>query len=187
MEENIRVKVNFYNENIDLSINPDYDSFLQKIIDILKISPYQLNSFTLNYIDEEGVVRKKGELSSTYSLFRLGVPFNVSYRIIVGNKVIIAPYAGFTWHFNPLNDITTELEYTEKYKKTPEYASVSQYAPEYKHKLYNHHEIQASCQVGFKLTINKHILLGAEYCLGITDIADDTKSTHAAVNVGYEW
>jgi hypothetical protein len=147
----------------------------------------QKESIEYKYVDEEGVVRKAGELSSTYSLIRLGVPFNVSYRITVGNNVIIAPYAGFTWHFNPLNDITTKLEYTDDYKKTPEFASVSQYAPEQKQKIYYHHEIQASCQVGFKLTINKHILLGAEYCLGITDIADDTKSTHAAVNVGYEW
>ena len=56
MEENIRVKVNFYNENKNLSINPNYDSFLQKIIDILKISPSQLNSFALNYIDEDEII-----------------------------------------------------------------------------------------------------------------------------------
>ncbi len=79
----------------------------------------QKESIEYKYVDEEGVVRKAGELSSTYSLIRLGVPFNVSYRITVGNNVIIAPYAGFTWHFNPLNDITTKLEYTDDYKNTP--------------------------------------------------------------------
>lgn len=144
-------------------------------------------SIEKKYVDEEGVVRKAGEISSKYSLLRLGVPFNVSYRIPIGNKVTIAPYAGITLHFNPLNDKTNRTEYTDDYKKTPEYAMVSQYWPEREEKQYLHHEIRASCQVGFKLTINKHILFGAEYCLGITEIGDDLKSTHAAVNVGYEW
>lgn len=144
-------------------------------------------SWELPYINEDGVWAKKVEFSSKYSLLRLGVPFNVSYRISVGNKVIIAPYAGFTLHFNPLNDKTSWTEYTDDYKKTPYYVYDSQILPEGKTKQYLHHEIQASCQAGFRLTISKHILFGAEYCLGITDIADDTKSTHAAVNIGYEW
>jgi len=140
------------------------------------------------YLNRRGIEEKAGETSIKYSLLRLGVPFNVSYRIHAGNKVIIAPYAGFTCHFNPLNDITIRTEYTDEYKKTPAYIYFdSKYMPEGKQKVYRHHEIQASCQAGFKLTINKHILFGAEYCLGITEIGDDLKSTHAAVNVGYEW
>ena len=139
------------------------------------------------FYDETGRESETGEIYTKYSLLRLGVPFSVSYRISVGNKLIIAPYAGFTCHFNPLNDVTTKLEYTDKFKKTSSYAMVSKYVPEWDEKQYLHHEIQASCQVGFKLTINKHILFGAEYCLGITEIGDDLKSTHAAVNVGYEW
>ena len=144
-------------------------------------------SWEIPYINEDGVLAKAVESSSKYSLLRLGVPFNVSYRISVGNKLIIAPYAGFTCHFNPLNDITNWTEYTDDYKKTPDYAYASLIMPEGKTKQYLHHEIQASCQAGFKLTINKHVLFGAEYCLGITEIGDNLKSTHVAVNVGYEW
>ena len=85
MEENLSVKVNFYNENIDLSINPDYDSFLQKIIGILKISPYQLNSFTLNYIDEEGDNILLSTLED-YKLFYQQVKEGIVNKLIIENK-----------------------------------------------------------------------------------------------------
>ena len=48
------IKINFYGKNIDLSINSDYCSFIQNICNILQISPEQLNTFQLNYNDEDG-------------------------------------------------------------------------------------------------------------------------------------
>ena len=48
-------------------------------------------SWEIPYINEDGVLAKAVESSSKYSLLRLGVPFNVSYRISVGNKLISFP------------------------------------------------------------------------------------------------
>ena len=52
--ENYNIKVNFNNQEIDLSIDSNFDSFLQKICDILKISLEEINSFELSYTDEDG-------------------------------------------------------------------------------------------------------------------------------------
>ena len=53
-EQNYDIKINFYEEYIDLSINSDYNTFIKNICNILKISPEQLNIFTLSYNDEDG-------------------------------------------------------------------------------------------------------------------------------------
>ena len=54
IEENLDIKINFYEEKIDLKINSDYNSFIQRILNILKVSQDQLDSFTFSYNDEDG-------------------------------------------------------------------------------------------------------------------------------------
>lgn len=130
---------------------------------------------------------KYGELGDKYTLLRLAIPFNLTYRFSFSNNFILAPYVGFTCCFNPINDYKSFVEYTDEYKKTDEYKTSPIFGPEYEDKVYFHHEIQASCQVGFNMTIAKHFSLGAEYGLDLTNIADDTKSSRAAVKFGYEW
>ena len=53
-EPNYNIKIKFYEEDIELSINSDYNSFIQKICNILQTSPEQLNTFELSYHDEDG-------------------------------------------------------------------------------------------------------------------------------------
>lgn len=137
--------------------------------------------------NDKGKNVKAAEIGSKYTLLRLAIPFNLTYRFSVSNNFVIAPYVGFTCCFNPINDASLYVEYTDDYKKTDEYKIISSYYPEFEYKTYYHHEIQASCQVGFNMTIAKHFSLGAEYGLDLTNIADDTKSSRAAVKFGYEW
>ena len=54
IEENLDIKINFYEEKIDLKIYSDYNSFIQRILNILKVSQDQLDSFTFSYNDEDG-------------------------------------------------------------------------------------------------------------------------------------
>lgn len=138
--------------------------------------------------NDKGKNVKAAEKGNKYTLLRLAIPFNLTYRFSVSNNFVIAPYAGFTCCFNPINDyIDIYVEYTDEFKKSSKYASMSQILPEGEHKTYWHHEIQASCQVGFNMTIAKHFSLGAEYGFDLTNIADDKKSSRAAVKFGYEW
>ena len=137
--------------------------------------------------DIRGKNIKAGEIGSKYTLLRLAVPFNLTYRFSLSKKIMIAPYAGFTCCFNPINDYTSFIEYTDEYKKTYEYKIVSIFFPEYEEKIYFHHEIQASCQIGFNMTVARHFSIGAEYGLDLTNIAINAKSSRAAVKLGYEW
>ena len=53
-EEKFIVKITFYEENIEIGINSNYNLFLKNICDMFNISTEQINSISLNYIDEEG-------------------------------------------------------------------------------------------------------------------------------------
>ena len=52
--ENYNIKINFNNQDIDLLIDSNFDSFIQNICSILKISLEEINSFGLSYTDEDG-------------------------------------------------------------------------------------------------------------------------------------
>ena len=53
-EEIFNIKLNLYDELIDLQVNSDYNFFVKNICKILNISPEQLKSFSLSYNDEDG-------------------------------------------------------------------------------------------------------------------------------------
>ena len=53
-EETFNIKLNLYDELIDLKVNSDYNYFVKNICTILNISPEQLKSFSLSYNDEDG-------------------------------------------------------------------------------------------------------------------------------------
>ena len=82
MEDNFNIEVNYYNENIDLSINSDYETFLKKICDFLKISPDEIDSYSLSYHDEDG----DSILISTIEDYKLFIQ-QVQEKIV--NKLII--------------------------------------------------------------------------------------------------
>ena len=82
MEDNFNIEVNYYNENIDLSINSDYETFVQKICNFLKITPDELNSYSLSYHDEDG----DSILISTIEDYKLFIQ-QVKEKIV--NKLII--------------------------------------------------------------------------------------------------
>ena len=48
------IKLNLYNEDIDIKINSDFNKLRKKICEIMKISSEQLDSLILSYIDEDG-------------------------------------------------------------------------------------------------------------------------------------
>ena len=52
--ENYNIKITFNNQDIDLSIDSKFDSFIKKIFNILQISLEEINSFGLSYTDEDG-------------------------------------------------------------------------------------------------------------------------------------
>ena len=52
--ENYNIKLTFNNQDINISIDSKYDSFIQKICNILQISLEEINSFGLSYTDEDG-------------------------------------------------------------------------------------------------------------------------------------
>ena len=55
MEENkINIKISFYGELIDYTINSDYTYFLKDICKMFNLSENQLNSIAINYKDEDG-------------------------------------------------------------------------------------------------------------------------------------
>ena len=53
-EETFNIKLNLYDELIDLKVNSDYNYFVKNICTILNVSPEQLKSFSLSYNDEDG-------------------------------------------------------------------------------------------------------------------------------------
>lgn len=52
-ESKIKIKISFYGELIDHTINSDYKCFLKDICNLFNLSESQLNSISLNYKDEE--------------------------------------------------------------------------------------------------------------------------------------
>ena len=54
IENNYNIKISFLSEEGDLSLNSDYNSFLQNICNFLKISSNQLNLYSFSYMDEDG-------------------------------------------------------------------------------------------------------------------------------------
>lgn len=53
-DEKVNIKLNFYGELIDYTINSDYLSFLKDICGIFGLSMNQLGSISLSYTDEDG-------------------------------------------------------------------------------------------------------------------------------------
>lgn len=54
-ESSYKITIHFYEKDIFLPINNDYNHFIEKICNnLLKISPEQLNAFSLTYNDEDG-------------------------------------------------------------------------------------------------------------------------------------
>lgn len=136
------------------------------------------------FTNDKGMNVEAGKVGESYTLVRFSVPFNLTYRFNVG-KVTMAPYAGFTMHFNTLNEENSYAYYTNEYKKR---ATELGYLPvDYDEDVYWHHGIQAACQVGFNVTILKHMHIGVEYGLSLSNINDNVKSSRAVAIFGYEW
>ena len=51
--EIFNIKINFYDELIDIQINSDYNSFITKICNIFQIPKEQSNSLSFSYLDED--------------------------------------------------------------------------------------------------------------------------------------
>ena len=54
LKANYKIKMNFFNSTIDLSINDDYNSFINNICNIIKISKEDMIGVFLSYIDNDG-------------------------------------------------------------------------------------------------------------------------------------
>ena len=52
-EEAFNIKLNFYDEQIDIQINSDYNSFINNICNILQLPKDKLDSLTISYYDED--------------------------------------------------------------------------------------------------------------------------------------
>ena len=85
MEESLNIQVNIADENIDLSIDSDYNTFLQNICNILKIYPEQLDSFVINYYDEDGDSILISTLED-YQLFFQQVQQGIVNKLIIEKK-----------------------------------------------------------------------------------------------------
>ena len=86
-EQNFKIKINFYGKEIDLSINSDYNSFIQNIYNILQISPKQLNTFEISYNDEDGDCIALAT-EEDYRIFFSQVQQNVVNKLIIEKKDI---------------------------------------------------------------------------------------------------
>ena len=53
-EEKFNIKLNFYGDKVEIYINSDYNSFINKICNVLKISPERAKKIVLSYNDEDG-------------------------------------------------------------------------------------------------------------------------------------
>ena len=53
-EEDINTKISFYDEQIDINLNSNFNSFVNNICNILNIPPDQYKSLAISYNDEEG-------------------------------------------------------------------------------------------------------------------------------------
>ena len=52
--EKFKIKLNFYEEEIYIEINSDFNSLIKNVCDIVKIEEDQINSLVLNYYDDDG-------------------------------------------------------------------------------------------------------------------------------------
>ena len=80
--ENLNIQVNYYDENILLSINSNYETFIKNFCDFLKINPDEFNSYSLSYHDQDG----DSIILSTIEDYKLVVQ-QVKEKIV--NKLII--------------------------------------------------------------------------------------------------
>ena len=83
--ENYNIKINFNNQDIDLLIDSNFDSFIQNICNILKISLEEINSFGLSYTDEDGdniLITTEDD----YKLFFQQVKEKIVYNLIIEKK-----------------------------------------------------------------------------------------------------
>jgi len=53
-EEKYNIKLNFYGDKVEIYINSDYNSFINKICNVFKISPERSKKIVLSYNDEDG-------------------------------------------------------------------------------------------------------------------------------------
>ena len=83
--ENLNIQVNYYDENIELSINSDYETFIQKICDFLKINPDEFNSYSLSYHDQDGDSIILSTIED-YKLFIQQVKENIVNKLIIEKK-----------------------------------------------------------------------------------------------------
>lgn len=121
-------------------------------------------------------------LEEKYSMVRISVPINLTYRIQIDKNVMFAPYVGFTCHFNVLNEEKVYVHYDLKFLNItqmkgadiPAEASQTGYG------------VQGGFQVGFNLKIKK-FNFGAEYGIDMSNVFKNTKSSHFCANIGCEF
>ena len=53
-EEKYNIKLNYYGEQIEITINSDYTAFISNLCNVLKISPERTKAIILSYNDEDG-------------------------------------------------------------------------------------------------------------------------------------
>ena len=53
-EINLNVKLNFYGEQLDFQLSPNYNTFIQNILNNFNLSQNQLSAISFTYFDEEG-------------------------------------------------------------------------------------------------------------------------------------
>jgi hypothetical protein len=53
-EEKYNIKLNYYGEQIEITINSDYAAFISNLCNVLKISPERTKAIILSYNDEDG-------------------------------------------------------------------------------------------------------------------------------------
>lgn len=53
-EEKYNIKLSYYGEQIEITINSDYNAFICNLCNVLKISPERANAIILSYNDEDG-------------------------------------------------------------------------------------------------------------------------------------
>ena len=82
----MNIQVNYYDKNIELSINSVYETLKQKICDFLKIKPDEFNSYSLSYFDEDGDCIKISTISD-YQLFVREVKENSVNPLIIEENI----------------------------------------------------------------------------------------------------
>ena len=102
------IKVNFYNEQIELKINSDYNSFLKNVCRILKISEEQTNSITLRYVDEDGdniIITNQDDYSICFEQVKKEIVKEIVLEINEKSK------------FDPIKCLGSALDYKDQIEK----------------------------------------------------------------------